>query len=65
MNEVITRQSRTNAGVYLPKKDTSINEVNAKLQDHVDKWYIEQIDTKKENIKRIVSYFRSYFSVVN
>ena len=65
MNEVIARQSRTNAGAYLSKKGTSIDEVNAKLQDHVDKGYIEKIDTKKENIKRIDSYFLSYFPVVN
>ncbi len=26
------------------------DEVNAKLQDHVDKGYIEKIDIKKENI---------------
>ena len=65
MNEVIARQSRTNAGAYLSKKGTSIDEVNVKLQDHVDKGYIEKIDTKKENIKRIDSYFLSYFPVVN
>ena len=65
INEVIARQSRTNAGAYLSKKGTSIDEVNVKLQDHVDKGYIEKIDTKKENIKRIDSYFLSYFPVVN
>jgi hypothetical protein len=65
MNEVIARQSRTNAEAYLSKKGTSIDEVNAKLQDHVDKGYIKKIDTKKENIKRIDSYFLSYFPVAN
>ena len=65
INEVIARQSRTNAGSYLSKKGTSIDEVNVKLQDHVDKGYIEKIDTKKENIKRIDSDFLSYFPVVN
>jgi hypothetical protein len=65
MNEVIARQSRTNAGMYLFKKGTSIDEVNVKLQDHVDKGYIEKIVIKKENIKRIDSYFLSYFPVVN
>jgi hypothetical protein len=53
MNEVIARQSRTNVGAYLSKKGTSIDEVNIKLQDHDDKGYIEKIDIKKENIKRI------------
>jgi hypothetical protein len=65
MNEVIARQSRTNAGAYFSKKGTSIDEVNAKLQDYVDKGYIEKIDIQKENIKRIDSYFLSYFPVVN
>ena len=32
-NEVIARQSRTNAGAYLSKKGTSIDEVNVKLQE--------------------------------
>jgi hypothetical protein len=49
----------------LSKKGTSIDEVNVKLQDHVDKVYIEKIDITKENIKRIDSYFLSYFPVVN
>ena len=65
MNKIITRQSRTNAGAYLSKKGTSIYEVNAKLQDHVDKGYIKIIDIKKENIKRIDIYFLNYFPVVN
>jgi hypothetical protein len=52
INEVIARQSRTNAGVYLSKKGTSIDEVIAKLQYHFDKGYIEKIDIKKENIKK-------------
>jgi hypothetical protein len=47
MNEFIARQSRTNAQAYLSKKGTSLDEVNSKLQDHVDKGYIEMIDTKK------------------
>jgi hypothetical protein len=47
------------------KKGTSIDEVNAKLQDHVDKGYIEMIYTKKENIKRTDSYFLSYSPAVN
>jgi hypothetical protein len=65
MNEVIARQSRTNAGAYLSTKGTRIDEVDVKLQYHVDKGYIEKIDINEENIKRIDSYFLSYFPVVN
>jgi hypothetical protein len=58
MNEVIARQSRTNAGAYLSKKDTSIDEVNVKLQDHVDKGYI---DIKKEILKELTVTFSVIF----
>jgi hypothetical protein len=53
MNKAIARQSRTNAEAYLSKEGTSIDEVNAKLQDHVDKGYIKKIDTKKRTSKEL------------
>ncbi len=61
MNEVIARQLRTNAGACLSKKGTSIDKVNAKLQDHVDKGYIKKIEIKKKISKELTVTFSVIF----
>jgi hypothetical protein len=57
INEVIARQSRSNAEVYLSKKGTSIDEVNAKLQGHVEK----RLTLKKKILKELTVTFSVIF----
>ncbi len=61
MNKVIARQSRTNAGAYLSKKGTSIDKVNVKLQDHVDKGYIKRSTLTKKISKELTVTFSVIF----
>jgi hypothetical protein len=60
-NEVIARQSRTNAGAYLSKKGTSIDEVNVKLQEIMS---IKDTSKRLTLIKKISKELTVTFSVI-
>ena len=64
LQQVFNRQQRTNDSGFLEKKGTTVEEIDRKFQDQLEKNYIEEVTEPKE-IERPDCYYLNYFPVVD